>query len=99
MKSITILDPNAPPEERKAVETPIPSDESILDRPVHDTGSLWYKILCFFLPIIGIFVGLIFRKHNYIRNYKSCMKGAWIGLGTRAVIILIFCLLLILAVI
>ena len=99
VKSITILDPNAPPEERKAVETPIPSDESILDRPVHDTGSLWYKLICFFLPIIGIFAGLIFRKHNYIRNYKSCMKGAWIGLATRAAIILIFCLLLILAVI
>lgn len=101
IKSITILDPNVPQEEKAAAEASIPTarEGEILDHPVHDTGSVWYKILSFFLPILGIIGGFIFRKHNHIRNYKACMQGAKIGIITFLVILLIFCLLLVLAVI
>lgn len=101
VKSITILDPNAPQEEKEKAEASIPTvrDGEILEHPIHDTGSIWYKILAFFLPILGIIGGLIFRRYYHIRNYKACMKGAKIGIMTRVVILLLFCLLLILAVV
>ena len=77
------------------------SDESdsseILSTPIHDTGSVWLTILSFFLPILGLIAAYIFRKKNYIRNYKKCKKGAIIGLAVLAGIVLLFCLFLILA--
>ena len=69
-------------------------NEAILNAPLHDTGSLWYTIGAFFLPIIGIIVGLIFKKHNHIRNFKACLKGALIGIGLLAAIVAIFLLML-----
>lgn len=99
LKSITILDPNAPKEEKKAVEESIPSTEGILDAPIHDTGSKWYSILSFFLPLLGLIAAAVFKKFNHIRNYKACKKGALIGLATIGVVILFFVLMLILAVI
>ena len=73
--------------------------ESILDTPIHDTGSKWYAIASFFLPLLGLIAGFIFRKFNHIRNYKACKKGALIGLGVLGAVILLFCLLLVLAVV
>ncbi len=70
----------------------------ILSTPVHDTGSIWYMILSFFLPILGLLAAFVFRKKNYIRNYKKCKKGAIVGLIVLAIILVIFCLLLILSV-
>ena len=67
--------------------------------PVHDTGNRLYAILSFFLPILGLIAGAVFRKFNYIRNYKMCRKGAIIGFITIGVILAIFLLLLLLAVI
>lgn len=99
LKSITILDPNAPEQERKAAEEVIPSTETILAAPVHDTGSKWYSILSFFLPLLGLIAAVVFRKFNYIRNYKACRKGALIGFVTIGVIILLFLLLLLIAII
>ncbi len=99
LKSITILDPEkATEEEKAAAEASIPTDAGILDRPLHDTGSIWYTFLSFFLPLLGIIGGLVFKKFNHIRNYKACMKGAWIGLGTLAAVILFFGLMLLLSV-
>jgi len=98
LQSITILDPNAPQEEKKAAEKPVPSSETILDAPVHDTGNKLYAILSFFLPLLGLIAAVVFRKFNYIRNYKACRKGALLGLATLGVIILIFLLLLLLSV-
>ena len=72
------------------------SHESILDRPIHDTGAKWYGVLSFFLPIIGIIAALIFRKKNYIRNYKRCKKGAIAGFILIGAIILIFLFFLLL---
>ncbi len=70
----------------------------ILSTPVHDTGSIWYMILSFFLPILGLLAAFVFRKKNYIRNYKKCKKGAIVGLIVLAIILVIFCLMLILSV-
>ncbi len=99
VKSITILDPNAPKEEnQKLVEESLPVGESILDTPLHDTGNKLYAILSFFLPLLGLIAGLVFKKFNHIRNYKMCKKGAIVGLITFGAVILFFALMLLLAV-
>ena len=99
VKSITILDPNAPKEEnQKKVEESLPVGESILDTPLHDTGNKLLAILSFFLPLLGLLAGLVFKKFNHIRNYKMCKKGAIAGLLTIGAIILFFCLMLVVAV-
>ena len=69
----------------------------ILSAPIHDTGSVWLTILSFFLPVLGLIAAFIFRKKNYIRNYKKCKKGAVIGLLVLLAIIVIFAILLFLA--
>ena len=69
----------------------------IIDRPVHDTGIVWYKVLGFFLPIIGLIIALIFKKHNYLRNYNALKRGAIAGLLTIAAIIALFGIALVLA--
>ncbi len=101
LKSITIRDPNAPEEETQSrQDEPVPvSKEEILERPLHDTGSKWYAIASFFLPPVGLIAGWIFRHFRYIRNYKSCIKGAVTGLCTIGAFALIFGLALLRAVI
>ena len=69
----------------------------ILSAPVHDTGSVWLTILSFFLPILGLLAAFVFRKKNYIRNYKKCKKGAIVGLLVRAAVVVLFCILLFMA--
>ena len=100
LKSITIRDPEAAEAAEETTvqeEVATPSHESILDRPIHDTGSKWYAILSFFLPLLGIIGGLVFKKFNHIRNYKACLKGALIGLGVLGAIVVLFSILLLLA--
>ena len=100
LKSITILDPEtATQEQKQQAEDSIPSAEGILDAPLHDTGSKWYSILSFFLPLLGLIAAAVFRKFNHIRNYKACLKGALIGIATFVAVILFFALMLVLAVI
>ena len=101
VKSITILDPDASAEEKEKLENLeiIPESSLILDRPIHDTGSKWYGIGSFFLPPIGLIAGWIFKKKNYIRNFKMCRKGAIAGLCTLAAVIAVFGLALLRAVI
>ena len=100
VKSITILDPDAPMEEKAVLENQeiIPESALILERPIHDTGSKWYGIASFFLPPIGLIAGWIFKKKNYIRNFKMCRKGAIAGLCTLAAIVAVFGLALLRAV-
>ena len=99
VKSITILDPNGPDaeENQKKVEESLPVGETILDAPIHDTGSKWYSILSFFLPLLGLLGGLVFKKFNHIRNYKACLKGALIGFGVIAAVIVFFAIMLLVA--
>ena len=53
LKTLSIVGVNAEaPEERE--DGNMATSEVILDRPVHDTGSRWYAILSFFLPIFGL---------------------------------------------
>ena len=100
LKSITILDPNEvceqkpvdPEEEARA------NEQYILDTPLHDTGSKWYSILSFFLPVFGIIAALLFKKFKHLRNYKACKKGALIGFGVIGAVIVLFLLLLLMAV-
>ena len=99
VKSITILDPDGPDaeENKKKVEESLPVGETILDAPIHDTGSKWYAILSFFLPLLGLLGGFIFKKFNHIRNYKACLKGALISFACIGVVILFFALMLLIA--
>ena len=99
MKSITILTPEekAKREAEKPQETV--SREIILDHPIHDTGSLWYRIMAFLLPILGLIAGQVFKSKNYIRNFRALKKGAIIGLLFRLALVIIFLLLLVLAII
>ncbi|MGN0298025.1 MAG: ATP-binding cassette domain-containing protein [Lachnospiraceae bacterium] len=97
IKSITIVDPNK--KEEKSEEKAVPVRESeYKERPVHDTGNMLYSIASFLLPILGLIAAVVFKKHDYIRNYKACKKGAIAGLIVLAVIIAIFLLLLLITV-
>ena len=78
-------------------EDSIPTGSDILDTPLHDTGSIWYTLLSFVLPLLGLIGGLIFKKFNHIRNYKACKKGAIIGIITFAAVVAFFALMLLLA--
>ncbi len=73
------------------------SNEVILDTPLHDTGSPWYSVGSFFLPIPGLIAAAIFKSKNYIRNFKACRKGALIGLGLIAAVVILFIIFLIIA--
>ena len=97
VKSITILDPDAPRPEQTEQKVDENGSDAFLETPLHDTGSKWYSILSFFLPILGLIAAGIFRHFHHIRNYKACKKGAIAGLITLAVIILFFALMLVFA--
>ncbi len=92
LKSITIRDPNAPAEEADPEENV--AAEPILDAPIHDTGSFWYKFFSFLLPLLGLIVGMVFKRKHYYRNYKACKRGAIAGLITLGGILALFGLLL-----
>lgn len=84
-------------EEKKAQD--VAAEAQFLASPVHDTGSKFYAVASFFLPIPGLVAGFIFRHFNYMRNYKMCKKGAIIGFLVLGIIVLLFLLLILLAVI
>ena len=90
LKTITILDKDAPrPEEHDNI-----AHDEIQLPPLHDTGSAWYALLSFLLPVIGIIAAMIFKKHRHYRNYKMCKKGAIAGFIVLAVILALFLLAL-----
>ena len=99
LKSITIRKPGDPEEAPvQEAEGELPAGSNyILDAPVHDTGSFWYAFFSFFLPIIGIVAGLVFKSKKYYRNYKACKKGAIAGFITIGAILLLFALMLFIA--
>ena len=69
-----------------------------IDRPIHDTGSVWYKVLGFILPILSLIGSFIFKRFNYLRNYHALKRGAISGLIVRFAIIALFALALLFAV-
>lgn len=94
VKSVTIADPDTQTESSVPEEEPVAGADSILDTPIHDTGSIWYSVFSFLLPLLGLIVGWIFRSRNYIRNYKACRKGALIGIILLAALIVLFAIFL-----
>lgn len=101
LKTITVRTSEKAQEEEMAEQdqkTEVAKD-IILDAPIHDTGKGWYAVLSFLLPILGLIAGAVFKKHNYMRNYRACRKGAIVGFATLGVILALFFILLILAVI
>ncbi len=97
LKPITITD-NEEEIDRKIEESEeLHGANSILERPLHDTGSLWLGVLAFILSILGLIGAAIFRAHNYIRNYKVCKRGALAGLAVKCGIVLLFLLFLFIA--
>ena len=97
LKSLSIVGVNAEaPEEGSEVN--LAASEVILDRPVHDTGSAWYAILSFFLPILGLIAAFVFRRHNYIRNYKACRKGVIAFAATLGVCVALLLIFIVIAI-
>ncbi len=96
IKAITIGDPQtAAQEQAQAIDAAEAAAEAqFLQAPVHDTGSVWYTVLSFLLPIPGLIAGWLFKRHRHFRNYKACKKGAVLGLGLLAAVAVIFALLL-----
>ncbi len=100
LKAITIAEPGAPDTAPAAApETDPAISEDFLLHPAHDTGSLWYMVLSFLLPILGIIGAQAFKHFHYFRNSKACKKGAIAGFAALGVIVLLFLLLLIMAVV
>ncbi|MBQ4328041.1 MAG: ABC transporter ATP-binding protein [Clostridia bacterium] len=93
LKSITILTDEEMEAEAQAHKGEETDETSILDTPIHDTGNILYTIGSF-IPVVGTIAGFIagaiFKKHNYIRNYKACKRGAIAGLCTFGAIIGLF---------
>jgi oligopeptide transport system ATP-binding protein len=97
LKSITISDDQEEIDKKIEESEEIHGANEIIERPLHDTGSLWYGILSFFLSILGLIGAVIFRHFNYIRNYKVCKKGAIAGLAVKCLIVLLFLIFLFIA--
>lgn len=87
LKTLSITGVNT--DKRENDETAAFLEEEIKERPDRDTGHILYGILSFLLPLLGIAAAYFFKKRNYIRNFKSCRKGAIIGF----ICLGIFCLL------
>lgn len=99
LKTLFIVGINAEePEEDKEKDAAV-SNEVILERPIHDTGSGWYVFLSFLLPLLGLIAAYVFRRHNHIRNYKACRKGAIAFFALLGILLVIFLLLLVIAVV
>ena len=90
IKSVTILPENSENKDRIDKSIDSIAKEIVFDRPIHDTGSNWYAVIGLFLPIVGIILAIIFKKINYIKNYKVCKKFSIISLSIIASIIVIF---------
>ena len=89
IKSVNIVSDEEKAKE-DAIEEQTPVSEPILERPAKDTGTIWYGVLSFFLPILGLIAAAIFKKHNFISNFRVCKKGAIAGLITLAALIALF---------
>ncbi len=98
IKSVTIRDPNEP--EPEQTNTPDNSEIDVaMIHPAHDTGNMWYTVLSFLLPVLGIIAAFVFKHFHHFRNYKACKKGAVAGFVLIGVILAVFLLLFVLVVI
>ena len=80
----------------RGVELDAKIEEEFLNAPVGDTGSIWYGVLGFLLPVIGLVMMAVFKGKKHYRNYRICRKGTiagWIFIGALLAIFLIMLLL------
>ena len=89
LKPITIVPPEEQDENFRAA-TFAALDEEIQLPPLKDTGSIWFALLGVILPVITLIMGIVYRKKNYLRNWKMCRRGWIIGFVLRLLIILVF---------
>ncbi|MCM1055389.1 MAG: ATP-binding cassette domain-containing protein [Bacteroides sp.] len=75
------------------------AEQEIIAHPAGDTGSVLLAVLAFLLPVLGLPAAFIFKKKNYIRNFKMLKKGAIAGFAVIGAFILLFLLLLLISVI
>lgn len=94
---ITIKNPNETDNEEKHEEVII--RDEILQAPIHDTGSVWYAVLSFFLPVPGIIAALLFKHNKYYRNYKACKKGVVSAFAVLGIVLAVFAVALVAVVI
>ena len=98
VKSVTIVTPEEKAELDKKNVNVVKSHEEILNRPIHDTGNKWFSVLGFIIPIIALIISHLYKKKNYIRNFKAWRKGSIIGFIVRGALIAIFLLALLISV-
>ncbi len=100
IKSITILDPDSEEAktQKEAVNESVVKEEDITIAPVHDTGSVWYTLISFILPVLGLVGMLLFKKFKHNRNARACKSGTIAGFITLAAIAVLFVILLIMVV-
>lgn len=96
LKSITILGEGEAAPSSVSEDTAV--DEEFLKAPLHDTGSIWLAVLCFFLAPLGIIATLLFKRHRHYRNYKMCKKGTIAGFCVIGAIILLFLIALLISI-
>jgi oligopeptide transport system ATP-binding protein len=101
VKTITIQDGESKGDENANAQTQTHTaeEDAFLKAPPRDTGSVWYTVLSFFFPILGLIAWLLFKNFRYYRNYKACKKGTVASFIVWIVVILVFFILLGLAVI
>lgn len=100
LKSITILtDEEKAKYDKEQEENAAPeiAAEEILNTPLHDTGSFAYSVLAFLFPIIGLILWKVFKKKNYIRNYKAFKSGSITGFIVLGAILVFYLLALLFA--
>lgn len=60
----------------------------------NDESSVGYAILCFFFPIIGLILYLVW-KDDYPKRAKSCGKGALVAVIVDAVLVVLYIIFII----
>lgn len=60
----------------------------------NDESSVGYAILCFFFPIVGLILYLVW-KDDYPKRAKSCGKGALVAVILYAVFVVLYILFII----
>ncbi|MCD7750219.1 MAG: ATP-binding cassette domain-containing protein [Lachnospiraceae bacterium] len=94
LKTLSVVGVNAEAPTEEEIEEMYTPTAEILSRPQHDNGGALLTVLSFLLPVIGLIAAFLFRRKNYIRNYKACKKGAIAGFVTLAVLIVLLLLLI-----
>lgn len=96
-KSITILDSNDPRLTEQHNEEIKVDKEEIMNQSPYDTGSMWFSILAFFLPIFGLIALPILKKHRFYKTFKSVRKGTIVGFSVIGISVLIFLIALLIS--